>query len=223
MSAILDSLLTYWPVHLLLAVYTGVLAYHAWQGSRETHGLADYYVGGRSMGGVTLGLSFFATYSSTNSFVGFAGQSYEWGIAWLLLAPLTVIMSALAWRFVAPRLRAFTEELESLTIPDFIGFRFASTPARVVAAVIVLFASFFYMIAVFKGIGTLVQAFLEIPYEAAIVVVFVIVVAYTMIGGFISVVKTDAVQGVVMIIAAMLLFGGTVRAAGGVGALAAVR
>ena len=223
MSAILDSLLTYWPVHLLLAVYTGVLAYHAWQGSRETHGLADYYVGGRSMGGVTLGLSFFATYSSTNSFVGFAGQSYEWGIAWLLLAPLTVIMSALAWRFVAPRLRAFTEELESLTIPDFIGFRFASTPARVVAAVIVLFASFFYMIAVFKGIGTLVQAFLEIPYEAAIVVVFVIVVAYTMIGGFISVVKTDAVQGVVMIIAAMLLFGGTVRAAGGVGALAEVR
>ena len=86
MSTILGSLMTYWPVHLLLAAYTGVLAYHAWRGSRETHGLADYYVGGRSMGGVTLGLSFFATYSSTNSFVGFAGQSYEWGIAWLLLA-----------------------------------------------------------------------------------------------------------------------------------------
>ncbi len=223
MSTILGSLMTYWPVHLLLAAYTGVLAYHAWRGSRETHGLADYYVGGRSMGGVTLGLSFFATYSSTNSFVGFAGQSYEWGIAWLLLAPLTVIMSALAWRCVAPRLRIFTEELDSLTIPDFIGFRFGSTPARVVAAVIVLFASFFYMIAVFKGIGTLVQAFLEIPYEAAIAIVFVIVVAYTMIGGFISVVKTDAVQGLVMIVAAVLLFGGVVRAAGGVGALAEVR
>lgn len=223
MSAIWGSLVAYWPVHLLLAVYTGVLAYHGWQGSRETRGLADYYVGGRSMGGITLGLSFFATYSSTNSFVGFAGQSYEWGVAWLLLAPLTVIMSALAWRYVAPRLRNFTEELESLTIPDFIGFRFASPPARVVAAVIVLFASFFYMIAVFKGIGTLVQAFLEIPYEAAILIVFVIVVAYTMIGGFISVVRTDAVQGVVMIVAAILLFNGTVRAAGGLGALAEVR
>jgi len=222
-SAIWASLVTYWPVHLLLALYTGVLVYHAWRGSRETHGLADYYVGGRSMGGVTLGLSFFATYSSTNSFVGFAGQSYEWGIAWLLLAPLTVIMSALAWRCVAPRVRIFTEELGSLTIPDFIGFRFASTPARVSAAVIVLFASFFYMIAVFKGIGTLVQAFLEIPYEGAIAVVFVIVVAYTMVGGFISVVKTDAVQGVVMIFAAVLLFTGTVRAAGGLGALAEVR
>ena len=200
-----------------------MLAYHAWRGSRETRRLADYYVGGRSMGGVTLGLSFFATYSSTNSFVGFAGQSYEWGIAWLLLAPLTVIMSALAWRCVAPRLRIFTEEFDSLTIPDFIGFRFASTPARVAAAGIVLFASFFYMIAVFKGIGTLVQAFLEIPYEAAIAVVFVIVVAYTMVGGFISVVKTDAVQGVVMIVAAVLLFAGTVRAAGGLGALDEVR
>ena len=223
MSAIIDSLVTYWPVHLLLALYTSMLAYHAWRGNRETRGLADYYVGGRSMGGVTLGLSFFATYSSTNSFVGFAGQSYEWGIAWLLLAPLTVIMSALAWRCVAPRLRGFTAELGSLTIPDFIGFRFDSTPARVMAALIVVFASFFYMTAVFKGIGTLVQAFLEIPYEAAIVVVFVIVVAYTMAGGFISVVKTDAVQGVVMIIAAVLLFSGTVRAAGGLGALAEVR
>ena len=67
MSALLESLQTYWPVHLLLFGYAGLLAYHAWVGNRETRGLADYYVGGRSMGGVVLGLSFFATYSSTNA------------------------------------------------------------------------------------------------------------------------------------------------------------
>jgi len=222
-STLLQSLQTYWPVHLLLLGYAGLLAYHAWAGNRETRGVADYYVGGRSMGGVALGLSFFATYSSTNSFVGCAGQSYEWGIAGLLMAPLAVVMSVVAWVFVAPRLRRFTAELGSLTVADFIGFRFASVPARVAAAVITIFASFFYMTAVFKGIGNLVEMFLEIPYEAAIVLVFVVVVGYTVAGGFISVVKTDAVQGIVMVFAAILLFAGTVRAAGGLQSLADVR
>lgn len=222
LDALLASLRVYWPAHLLLLVYTVALAYHAWSGQRATRGVKDFYVGGRSMGGVSLGLSFFATYSSTNSFVGFAGQAYSWGISWLLLAPMTVLFSYGAWRWVAPRLRRFTEALESLTIPDFIGFRFASVPARVTAAVIVVFASVFYMTAVFKGIGGLVQAFLAIPYEAAILLVLVVVMGYTMAGGFISVVKTDAVQGVVMIIGAVLLFGGAVTAAGGLGSLADV-
>lgn len=121
MSTLLQSLQTYWPVHVLLLGYAGMLAYHAWAGNRETRDLADYYVGGRSMGGVALGLSFFATYSSTNSFVGFAGQSYEWGIAWLLLAPATVVMSIIAWLVVAPRLRRFTTRLGSLTVAEVAG------------------------------------------------------------------------------------------------------
>ena len=223
LSAILDNVRTYWMVHLLLAVYTVLLAYHAWYGNRETKGVTDYYVGGRSMGGLAIGLSFFATYSSTNSFVGFSGQAYEWGIAWLLLVPVIVGMCVIAWTVVAPRLRVFTEALGSLTIPDFIGFRFESRTARVAAAFIVIFASFFYMTAVFKGIGNLLEAFLDIPYRSAIVIVFFIVMTYTVLGGFISVVKTDAVQGVIMALAALLLFLGTAQAAGGVGAWTAVR
>jgi SSS family transporter len=175
------------------------------------------------MGGWVIGLSFFATYSSTNSFVGFAGQTYTWGLPWLLFAPAAAAFSFFAWMAVAPRLRHFTEAMGSLTIPDFIGFRFGSTTARVLAALIVIVASFFYMTAVFKGIGNLLEVFLQIPYRVSVVIVFFIVMSYTMVGGFISVVKTDSVQGLVMMIAAALLFGGTVAAAGGPGALAEVR
>ncbi len=221
-QAILDNLRTYWIVHLLLLVYTALLAYHAWSGNRKTHGVADYFVGGRSMGPVAIGLSFFATYSSTNSFVGFSGQAYDWGITWFLLIPFVIGLSLFAWVAVAPRLRTFTESLGSLTIPDFIGFRFGSPAARVLAAAIVLFASFIYMTAVFKGIGNLLEVFLDIPYRAAIIIVFFIVMLYTVVGGFISVVKTDAVQGVVMILAGILLFRGTVAAAGGLGSVAAL-
>lgn len=222
-EAVLDNLRTYWMAHGLLLLYTLMLVQHALEGNRETEGIADYYIGGRSLGGVAMGLSFFATYSSTNSFVGFSGQSYSWGLPWLLLVPAIVGFVFVSWKWVAPRLRHFTEALDSLTIPDFIGFRFDSTPARALAAVIIIFASFFYMTAVFKGIGNLLQVFLEIPYRMAIVLVFFAVMAYTAVGGFMSVVKTDAVQGVVMAVAAVLLFWGTADAAGGVDALAAVR
>ena len=223
MTAVLENLREYWMVHSLLVLYTLMLAHHAWTGKKSTKGIADYYVGGRNMGGWVIGLSFFATYSSTNSFVGFSGQAYDWGLPWLLFVPTAVAFSLFAWIVVAPRLRTFTEAMGSLTIPDFIGFRFGSTPARVVAAVIVIVASFFYMTAVFKGIGNLLEIFLEIPYRAAIVIVFFVVMLYTVIGGFISVVKTDSVQGMVMMVAAVLMFTGTVNAAGGLGALSEIR
>ncbi|MEM7413965.1 MAG: sodium/solute symporter [Gemmatimonadota bacterium] len=222
-DAVLANLREYWMVHSLLALYTVMLAHHAWTGNRKTKGLADYYVGGRNMGGWVIGLSFFATYASTNSFVGFSGRTYSWGLPWLLFIPTAVAFSLFAWIVVAPRLRAFTAAMDSLTLPDFIGFRFGSTTARVFAALIVIAASFFYMTAVFKGIGNLLEVFLDMPYKVSIVIVFFIVMTYTMIGGFISVVKTDSVQGVVMMFAAVILFTGTVNAAGGLGAAAEVR
>lgn len=222
-EAVLGNLREYWMVHSLLVLYTVMIAHHAWTGKKKTKGLADYYVGGRSMGGWVIGLSFFATYASTNSFVGFSGRTYAWGLPWLLFIPTAVAFSLFAWLVVAPRLRAFTAAMDSLTIPDFIGFRFNSTAARVFAAIIVIAASFFYMTAVFKGIGNLLEVFLEVPYKLSIVIVFFIVMTYTMIGGFISVVKTDSVQGVVMMVAAVLLFTGTVNAAGGLSSALEVR
>ena len=213
----------HWIVLLMLLAYSALMIVHGWQGHRRTRGVLDYYVGGRNMGGIAIGLSFFATYSSTNSFVGFAGQSYTFGAPWLLLAPMIVFFCVLTWVVVAPRLRRFTEELGSLTIPDFIGFRFDSTAARVLAAFIVIFSSFFYLTAVFKGAGTSLAVFLDIDYALAIWVFFFIVMTYTAVGGFISVVKTDVVQGLVMIAGAVLLFRGAINAAGGLTVLDQLR
>jgi SSS family transporter len=199
------------------------MMYHAWSGKRKTKDATDYYVGGRSMGGIAIGISFFATYASTNTYLGFSGKAYEYGIAWLLIIPFAVCLSALAWAVVAPRLRTLTESMDSVTIPDFIGYRFASAPARVLASMLVIFSSLLYMTAVFKGIGNLLEAILDIPYASAIFMVLIIVMAYTSIGGFHSVVKTDVVQGVIMLIAACFMFVGVTKAAGGIGALGELR
>ena len=205
---------------VLFVLYTGVLVHHALIGQRRTRDLADFLVGGRSLGGVILGVSFFATYASTNSFIGFAGKAYASGIAWLLIVPTVVILSFVAWAWLAPRLRGVTETLGSVTIPDYIGFRFNSRPARFVAALIVIFSSFLYMTAVFKGIGSLLVELLDLSYGLSLFVVVLIVCLYTMIGGFHSVARTDFVQGILMTLAAVLMFFAITRAAGGIGRLA---
>ena len=75
------------------------------------------------------------------------------------------MLSYVSSRWIAPRLRTQTEQLGSLTIPDFIGLRYRSTLLRVITAVIVVGASVFYMTAVFRGIGLTVDAFWHTGYE----------------------------------------------------------
>jgi SSS family transporter len=208
---------------VLFAGYSGLLVWHAREGAKQAHTTTNYYLGGRSMSGFTIGMSFFATYVSTNTFIGLAGQSYSYGPWWLLFGAFFVGFSLISWLALARRLRVMTEELGSVTVSDFIGLRFRSTPARVVAALIIVVASLLYMTAIYKGIGTALESFLDLPYTVALVLVLIITVLYTAAGGFVSVVKTDVVQGFVVLIAAALMFAVTVRAAGGVGAVATLR
>ncbi|MEM6706315.1 MAG: sodium/solute symporter [Acidobacteriota bacterium] len=207
---------------VLLVVYLLVMVALAAYGRSKTRGVSDYYIGGRSLGGVALGLSFFATYASTNSYLGFSGKAYTHGVAWLLLVPFAVGLSLLAWVFVAPALRRMTGSSSSLTLPELLGHRFDSRAVRTTSALIVLVASVLYMTAVYKGIGNLFESLLGLSYPQAIGLVLVIVVLYTSVGGFHSVVRTDVVQALLMIVAAVLLHATLVRAAGGYGSLQAL-
>ena len=201
---------------VLVGVYAALVIRNAVIGRRLARNEQDFYVGGRRMGGIALGFSFFATFASTNSYVGSAGQAYVAGPAWLLFGFILVAFTYVSWRWIAPAMRLQTEALGSLTIPDYIGLRFESRFMRVMAAIIVVAASVFYMTAVFRGIGLTVDAFWQTGYPAAIGLVLVLVVIYTAAGGFISVVRTDILQGAVMIVASVMLFAVAVEAAGGV-------
>ena len=212
----------HWFATALIAAYAAMLVVHARSGLRGTRGTADYFIGGRRFGGLAIGVSFYATFASTNSYLGHAGQGYEYGLPWLSMAVLLVLFGWLSWRFVAPRLRRFVADWGSVTVPDFLAVRFASDRVRRAAAAIIVFSSLLYLIAIFKGVGHIFQAFLGIPYEAAVALNLVIVMAYTSVGGFLSVVRTDVLQGVLMVIGSLLLFAFVTHAAGGVGVIGRV-
>ncbi|MFK7914348.1 MAG: sodium:solute symporter [Pseudomonadales bacterium] len=215
----------YWLAAAALTAYLAMLIRNAQIGRRESQELADYYVGGRKLGGLVLGASFFATFASTNSYIGNAGKSYAYGAPWMILALLMVLFTALSWRFVAPRMRRFTAATGALTVPEYLIHRYPSSNSRLrtAAALIIVVASLLYLMAIFKGAGHLFQFFFDIDYELAVFLVLVMVVGYTTAGGFHSVVRTDVVQGLLMMMGSVAIFWCVTDAAGGIGALASLQ
>ena len=127
-------------------------------------------------------------------------------------------------------MRRFASAWDALTIPDFLGSRFVPPgpsaerhPLRLAAAVVIAFSSLLYLLAIFKGAGHLFQFFLNVDYELAVGITLVIVMLYTSIGGFVSVVRTDVIQGLLMLIGSVMIFCFVTRAAGGISAVGELR
>ena len=199
------GLTEHWIAVVLLGGYAVLLLVNAWRGRAQTSTLSDYYVGGRRLSGWVVGVSFCATYASTNSYVGNAGKGYSLGAPWLLFPFFMLLFTWLSWTTVAPRLREFTARLDALTLPDYLARRYASVLVGRVAAVIVLFASVLYLVAIFKGAGVVLQMLLAVDYSVAVLVTLVVVVFYTAVGGFLSVARTDVAQGLFMLLGSGLV------------------
>jgi len=217
----------HWIASSVLVIYVSVLFYNAYVGNKAATGVGGYYVGNRQLGGTVVGISFFATFASTNTFIGHAGKGYDYGVAWFTMAVLLVIFSWMSWRWIGPPLRRFAAEWDALTIPDYIRGRILGDnpdaerhPLLLLSASVIVFASILYLLAIFKGAGHLFQIFLGVPYEVAVGVTLLVVVFYTSIGGFVSVIRTDAIQGVLMLIGAMTIFYFVTQAAGGITSVA---
>ena len=203
----MDNFFTqHWFALVLLAVYVVILLWHAQIGRKRSSNVGGYLVGSRHLGGIVIGISFFATFASTNSYLGLAGKGYTYGAPWMLFPLMMIVATILSWRLVAPELRRFTALTDTVTVPEFLGARFNSTAVRMATGLIIAFASLLYLIAIFKGAGNLFQVFLNIPYEGAVGLMLLVVLVYTSVGGFVSVVRTDVIQGAFMLLGSAALF-----------------
>ena len=140
-----------WFRLFLIAAYLLLLVHHGREGSKNTRSLSDYLVAGRSLGGVVIAFSFYATFVSTNSFIGQAGESWEAGLAWWLKVGIYGPLCWLSWLVVAPRFYRRSREYQSLTVADFLGARYQSVAVRRITAVVILLASGLYLVAIYKG------------------------------------------------------------------------
>jgi len=203
-------------LHLVvIAIYLTILARHAWVGRKHVESVDDYLVAGRRMGGIVIALSFYATFMSTNTFIGAAGRSWEHGFSWCVSGIVLTALACLSWFVVAPRFVPLTRKYGSLTVADFLGTHYGSQRVRQAAAVIVALSSLLYLVAIYSGAATALAQVLALRYNWCILAVMIIVTAYTLVGGFESVVLTDALQGVLMLVGAVAIVAAMLSAGGG--------
>ena len=212
----LDWIATHRVELIFVTAYLGLLLHHALSSRAKVRNSSDYITGGGKMGGWVIALSFYATFVSTNSFVGHAGKSWDVGLIWYIKGAVIVLACYASWYLLAPRFVARAREYKSLTLPDFLGSRYDSPAMRRASAVVIAAASVVFMVAVYKGSAMALGEFLGFDYSIAVVTIFIVVTGYTLAGGFRSVVLTDAVQGGLMVIGAIAIVIALVVRGGGV-------
>ena len=184
----------------------------------------DFYLGGRKMGPIVTAMSAEASDMSSYLLMGLPGLAYLCGlpeVTWTCVG--LAAGTYLNWLIVARRLRRYSARLGAITVPDFFSRRFGDEKNRLscIAAVVILVFFIPYTASGFKAIGTLFNSLFGVDYHTAMIVGAIVVIGYTVMGGFMAVSFTDLIQSIFMTIAliAVVLFG--IHQAGGLGAVIA--
>ena len=204
--------LTTLVVYKLALLAIGVIA------ERRTKDQADFLLGGRSLGPLVAAISASASSSSVWTLLGVSGYAFAFGMRGLWLLPACIGGFLINWCFVAPRLRRLATERGALTLTEVLAGRdlgAAYRPARIVASVIVLLSLTAYVAYQFQGAGKTFEANFATGATASIVIGAVVVVVYTVLGGFWAVSLTDTLQGLMMAGASVILPIGALWAVGG--------
>ncbi len=185
---------TFWSftfVGITFALYIGIAI---WSRAGSTD---DFYVAGHDVHPMVNGMATAADWMSAASFLSMAGL-----IAFLGYGGSVYLMGWTGgYVLLALLLAPFLREFGKFTVPDFVGDRYYSTFARVVAVICALFVSFTYIAGQMKGVGVAFSGFLGISYQWGIVIGMVIVFFYAVLGGMKGITYTQVAQYCVLIFA----------------------
>jgi sodium/proline symporter len=195
------------PTAIMFAIYLVAMLAIGWLGYLGTKNLSDYILGGRSLGSFVTALSAGASDMSGWLLMGLPGAVYVAGLSESWIAIGLCVGAYLNWRWVAARLRLYTERAgNALTLPDFLSNRFEdhSNALRIVTAVVILVFFTLYCASGVVAGARLFENMFGMPYGVALWVGAACTIAYVLIGGFLAVSWTDTIQASLMITALLL-------------------
>lgn len=180
----------------------------------------NYFLGGRRLGPWLTALSAEASDMSGWLLMGLPGIAYFTGASDAMWTAIGLAIGTyLNWLFVAKRLRKYSEVASnSITLPDFFSNRFHDKKniLMTIAALIILLFFSIYVGSCFVTCGKLFATLFGLDYSTMMILGALIVFLYTFVGGYLSVCTTDLIQGSIMICALVVVFVGSITAAGGV-------
>ncbi|MGG5252468.1 sodium/proline symporter PutP [Neobacillus sp. SM06] len=191
-----------------IGIYLAAMLFIGWYAYRRTSNLTDYMLGGRSLGPAVTALSAGAADMSGWLLMGLPGGIYVTGLADAWIAIGLTIGAYLNWRLVAPRLRSYTQVAnDSITIPSFLENRFkdGTKLLRIVSGIVILIFFTFYVSSGMVSGAVFFENSFQTSYHTGLYIVGGVVVAYTLFGGFLAVSYTDFIQGLMMLLALLLV------------------
>lgn len=162
----------------------------------------DYAIAGRSLPGWVAALSERATGESSWALLGLPGAAYAMGLTEVWTAIGCVVGIITAWWLLAWRIRKKADEVKAATFTSFIVRTHSDNEkwVRVVSSSAIVFFFFFYVGAQFLGGGKTLNVLFGINPETGMFITALVIIPYTIYGGFRSVVYTDVIQAIIMII-----------------------
>lgn len=168
----------------------------------KTKNNEDFIIGGRRLGPLTSAISAGASDMSSWLLLGLPGAVFAAGLVEGLWISLGLSLGAYGnWSVVAPRLRAYSEKFQAVTLPTYLSNRFNDTSGIIknVSTVVILIFFTLYVASGLKG-GTLLFAHsFGASEETALIITSIVVVSYTFLGGYMAVCWTDLIQGLLML------------------------
>ncbi len=173
----------------------------------SSQGISEYFIGGRSMNRFVVALSAVVSGRSAWLLLGLTGMAYSVGAQAIWAAVGYIVVEAILFVSYARRIRRFSGEHDCITVPDFFAERFRehAVPIRLVMVAVILVFMVGYVSAQFVAGGKTFTSGFGLEPTLGILFTALIVVAYTMVGGFLAVSLTDMVQAFLMLIALVVL------------------
>jgi sodium/proline symporter len=182
-------------IYLVVILVVGFITYHI----NKSH--KDFFIAGRKLNPWVVAFSERASGESAWLLLGLPGAAYASGLLefWTALGCVSGII--FYWFFVARALREETERLGAITLPTFLAARYHKGQAviRILATFIIIFFFIFYLSAQFNGAGKILNVTFGLDQTTGMVIGALVIIFYTMMGGFFAVAWTDMVQGIIMI------------------------
>lgn len=200
--------------YLAVMIYIGY-----YYGRQKTSNSAEFYLGGRQLGPLVAAMSAEASDMSSWLLMGIPGLAFITGLAdpfWTVIG--LGIGTYLNWLFVTKRLRRYTIRVGAVTIPEFFSKRYHDKRniLMCISAIVILIFFVPYTAAGFKAVGTLLNSLFGYEYHACMIVGALIIISYTIMGGFMAVSTTDLIQSIVMTLALVVIVAFALGEAGGI-------
>lgn len=187
--------------YLVVLVGIGLYFYN------KTNNMEDFLLGGRGLGSWVTAFSAQASDMSGWLLMGLPGAIYLGGMPEVWIGIGLFIGTVLNWQFVGQRLRVFTEHKDALTLSTFFEERFKDPTGllRIISAIIILLFFTIYSSSGMVASGKLFQTMFGIDYSVAVIIGAAVIIIYTFLGGFLAVCWTDLIQGILMVIAIVVV------------------